>query len=752
MKKLLLLTLCILAWAGPTRAQRRGANLRDIQDRDIQRSMHEIRRFLYQKQNNADHWKEYDGSTRWSAQTGKTAFICFALIESGEDPAQAPKLQAALDWLATQQEDDTYFRASRIMAMAPLIQDREDHPYRPVVKQDVDWLNKDVLRARGAWGKNGAQHDGDNAASAMGLMALWEADRVGFPISPRLLKLAETTWIQRQKADGGWTFDAKEGITTPAMTAGALASLYLCQLALHTNSGGAPSERAMQRGWEYLREHLTDDFNKNGYLIFSLQRAGYATGRKFIGSYDWFAAGAAKFAVPNPRGRDFNGEWGELIRASFELIFLARGMSPLVFNKLAIEDERSNWNYHFCDIARFTEFMSRSFEERNLRWQVVRFKDDLNRLLDAPAMVVSDNRALDFTDEEWTMLKEYMLRGGTVFFIPINGDAAFQKSVEENLSRIFSPAAEANGQYYTWEPLPPSHKLYTLKAKIDEAKRNPMKVLSDGTRYLAFVCEEDIAKSWQSNQYEVRRHDFALGANLFFYTTGDNKLRTRQRPVFDIEGKTADASLPVAWVKHNANWYTQPYALEYLSDYLIDRQRLQLDVTTGVKLTYDTLKDYPLVWLTGSDRLHLNEEQFNALKQYLQDGGIVYFNAVGGSLAFNSTAQPIAQKLTQALGGLFGPAPVDHPLLTGRAGDYRGDVLDELQGTKFTQLQQKPIATPHNVGTIDGRIAIIYSPFGIHDTIDGHTAYGIFSYMPDSARKIAENVAIYAATAGKNKK
>ena len=45
---------------------------------------------------------------------------------------------------------------------------------------------------------------------------------------------------------------------------------------------------------------------------------------------------------------------------------------------------------------------------------------------------------------------------------------------------------------------------------------------------------------------------------------------------------------------------------------------------------------------------------------------------------------------------------------------------------------------------------IIHAGRGIHDTLDGHTAFGAKSYMPDTARDLAANIVLYAY-AGKPK-
>jgi len=41
---------------------------------------------------------------------------------------------------------------------------------------------------------------------------------------------------------------------------------------------------------------------------------------------------------------------------------------------------------------------------------------------------------------------------------------------------------------------------------------------------------------------------------------------------------------------------------------------------------------------------------------------------------------------------------------------------------------------------------IMYVPFGMHDTLDGHTAYKALSYMPATSLNLAANIILFALT------
>ena len=84
--------------------------------------------------------------------------------------------------------------------------------------------------------------------------------------------------------------------------------------------------------------------------------------------------------------------------------------------------------------------------------------------------------------------------------------------------------------------------------------------------------------------------------------------------------------------------------------------------------------------------------------------------------------------------------------MTGRCGDFRGPKLTRLQRTSAWRKVAPSASPPHRVYDRSGRIVVIHATHGVHDTLDGHTAHGALSYMPDSARDIAANVVLYALT------
>jgi len=738
---------------------------REVMDQDIDRRIDELKRFLYAYQLANGLWPNAGESRMASYQVpagGTTTIAVFALLEAGENP-KSEKMKLAVEKLAKlNPNDNLYVHAFRAMAMGQVVAMDKDSPYKQQLRGDLEWLIRHGkppnAAAAGAWGYAGPEATGDNSCSQIALLALWEADRAGVEIDAAVIRQVEKTWIRRQRTDGGWTYPgvpSEKAESTNSMTSAALASIYICRDVLYTTSGPYRYQRAIDSGWEFLAKNLKPDYYREGYLAFCVQRVGMTTGRKFIDKMDWFAVGAAEMCKPDPRGNRLqSGAYGGIVAASFELIFLARGRIPLTFNKLEHGGDEREWNYHNRDVPRFTEYMRRNFEAR-MRWQVVNVADDVQLMLDAPILLVSGIKPVAFTPAQWLKLKEYTLRGGTILFVPTKRSAPFLDSVKSELEKLYAPERRrSGGSLYEVQKLPAEHPLYSIYGGAIQRGdlQAPMWGCSDGTRMLAVVSQRDIPAAWQRRNKITGKLDYQLGTNFYLYATGYNPMRSKMRPVFVGRAEKINTRVKVARLEHEGNWFTQPYALEYLSQKLTAENRMAIDCQPGVPITAQALAGYQLAWMTGSRGYKLTDKQIADLRGYLDGGGTLFVNAVGGSREFNASAREMFRKLFEGQNVVRGTPNLASPFVTGKIGDFRGPNL--TVETKLTRTRVWQKLDPGTKGlqldtyTKDGRVVAVYAPFGIHDTLDGHTAHAALSYLPGAAMDVAANIVLYAYVHG----
>jgi hypothetical protein len=97
------------------------------------------------------------------------------------------------------------------------------------------------------------------------------------------------------------------------------------------------------------------------------------------------------------------------------------------------------------------------------------------------------------------------------------------------------------------------------------------------------------------------------------------------------------------------------------------------------------------------------------------------------------------------------PLPDDHPLYTGRIGvplgelRYRKILADELKdaGNAHWRGTDKP---PLEAITLDGRTAVIYSPYDWCCALEGDSPYSCRGYSDADGQRLALNILLYAIT------
>ena len=191
---------------------------------------------------------------------------------------------------------------------------------------------------------------------------------------------------------------------------------------------------------------------------------------------------------------------------------------------------------------------------------------------------------------------------------------------------------------------------------------------------------------------------------------------------------------------HNGDWRPDPQVIPNLSRYL--NERLGVDVVPqadALRATDPQLADHPIVYMTGHYTFRLAPDEVAALHRHLQRGGFLFAEACCGRKAFDASFRELARQLFPD--HALEPLPVSHPILTGSP------------GTPLTQVTYKPAVLAEQAGlnkpvlegvTLDGRTVIVYSPYSLGCSIDGHACFACRGVAAPDATAIAANVILYA--------
>ena len=147
------------------------------------------------------------------------------------------------------------------------------------------------------------------------------------------------------------------------------------------------------------------------------------------------------------------GREDKVIASSFALLFLSKGLAPVLINKLnyASAAERSkpdddtlpNWNLHPNDIRNLTEHISTLPRwPKLLTFQEVEMEKALaaggvGDLLQAPILYLSGTDDPNFTDAEVQLLRAYIEQGGFILAVNNCNGAGFDRGIRSLASAAF---------------------------------------------------------------------------------------------------------------------------------------------------------------------------------------------------------------------------------------------------------------------------------------------------------------------------
>ena len=692
-------------------------------------------------------WPRFQGDT-WG---GYTAIATYALLASGKSPQDA-QLAAAVKFLKTADISGVYALGMRAQVWTFLPQTPET---KQLFAKDAAAILRTLNtkgRAAGLWDYDDLSPAAgriDHSVSQFGVLGLWACAQGGATVDPKLWATFDDAWKGNQHDDGGWSYDGgadEEGKpSTHTMTAAGIATLFITQEFLPSAEGinckGNPPDEEIDNALRWMSDNFAD-VKGNNYLWYSIERIGAASGRKYFGGQDWYAAGARDVL----RSQLPNGSWktkfsgaSPVPDTALALLFLARGRAPIVMNKLDTGIS-GDWNQRPRDVANVTRWIGRQ-GERYLSWQVVDLGASAQDLLDAPILYLSGSSQLPLGEAEVAKLRQFVEDGGLILGNADCGKKAFAESFRR-LGEDMFPA-------YAFRELPPTHPILAgQQFRADKWKEKvSIQGMSNGSRELMLLLPSaDAGRAWQQRAERPKETLFQLAANVYLYAT--DKWTDRQKGqthvVKDL-GATPTKTVKVARLDVGGNWDPEPGGWRRLALVMKNEPKVGLEVTP-VKLAESQLaraSGFQVAHLTGTEPFMLNDVQRDELKQFVFGGGTLVIDAAGGSAAF---ADSIEKELVAIFGdaaaaALKAPVAPDHALFTNPAAPIK------RVGYRRTLSQRATgdLKGPRLRGiAIENRIGVIFSREDLSTGMVGHAVDGVAGYDPASATAIMRNVILYA--------
>jgi hypothetical protein len=749
----LALTAAIAVAAAPARAAVTGAQVKKAVERGVA--------YLKASQLNNGRWADYG-----NYEGGPTALAVLALATAGlskDDPA----VRAGLIALSAVPNERTYVVALKAMAFAAADPAGYKGHLQVCVDDLIRWQNDDGTWTYGS--PTRFRYHGDNSNTQFALLALHEAARAGAKVPPQAYEKSDRWFRNSQnELNGGWPYPRATGKATGTMTAVGVASLFITGGALHHGrekgyvNGAAPGcgeylqDKNIVAGLEWLARNFDRNAPPGGelqylyYWYYAFERVGVLAGMRYFGEHDWFRLGAERLVGLQ---KD-DGSWpGYFYNTPFAVLFLVKGRLPAAINKLR---RPGRWNLDQDDAKNLCIFANANkvFPEA-VGWQAVSVNAPLEQWLEAPLLYFNGHTFPEFTPEQAAKIRKFVEAGGTIFAEACCSRPEFDAGFQAFCKKHFPEYALAR--------LDASHPVYHARYKFGE-NPPPLFGLDLACRTSILYSPRDLSCLWQQAAVgdpelkDATIRAFQLGANIMVYAAGERPLRDKveivQAPeaVREPDRKTVRGAVHIAQLMHGGDWKPDPRAVANLAGLL--RDQAGLDVVAGgepIRLGEGRLFNHPVVFLTGHHRFELTAAEKNELRQYLGRGGFLFAEACCGRASFDEGLRALVKELFPK--GEFKQVNADHPLIRGGGGGGAGYDLRRLRYKPRVTAESPRLDTPVLwLLEVDKRPAIVYSPYSLGCSIEGHicgNCRGVLGRADDKdkelsdAEKLAINIVLY---------
>jgi len=786
----------------------------------VQQSIDRGVAYLRKSRTDRGGWPEYGGQS-----CGLTALCTLAMLNAGV-PSNDPDIRDSLRYLRQFAPEETYSVALQTLVFCYVGAAAD----LPRIRRNVDWLEANQMDAGsprpGSWNYGGERGRGDPSNAQFAILALGAAVDRGVAVDNDVLRLAADYWRDTQLRRGGWSYGGPRA--SGSMTCAGIGSLIIIRSALPSRvekpisccGNEERDEDAIGRGLDYLGDVFSLRANPGGellsyyYYLYAVERVGRLSGRRLIGGRDWYREGAETLAA---RQDGFQGFWqgdGAIesnrdIATAFALLFLAKGKRQVVVGRLqhpslsqqavrvggvqvrqgAPPDGPEASLSHPNALRHLVRHVQKAWG-RDLTWQTVDgTRASAADLLQTPVLVISGRTTLQFEPGLQDALKEYLDQGGTILFDAQSGDGCgnaggFQSSVLQ-LCRQWYPGA-------AMERLPPSHPVWFAETAADPSAIGDdfwMYGLGACCRTPVFYSPRSLTCRWALSDRLLVRAPIpdatrgqvtaavAIGQNVIAYATGrelKDKLEASEMLDAAQPPPPTRAAIPMAVGALGAGERQVQRALPNAAGLIRDKLAVEvIAVDRPIALSDQSLRRVGALYLHGQTEFQLDDASRDALRRYLERGGILLAAPICGSEEFERSFRREMGLILPSI--QWEPMPPDHPAWTPRFGGYdltevtirtptrRGGgsnqasdgtlLAGEGEGTtgtpggtgrgrlQFSQRRGSPLI---EVAQVDGVDSVFFSPLDLSCALESQNSVQCPGYPTVDAAQIVAGLLLYA--------
>jgi len=455
------------------------------------------------------------------------------------------------------------------------------------------------------------------------------------------------------------------------------------------------------------------------------------------------------------------------VGTSMALLFLSKGLAPVLINKLKYgprdpnrrgEVVSNDWNRHRRDVRNLVDLISGS-----PKWPKLLTSQDLDlaravesksvdSLLQAPVLFITGEEAPVFTPAELKLLKDYVQEGGFIFAAPTCTSTKFEAGFKTVVQQIVPPG---EGEL---KRLTQDHPVFKSEHPL-QADSSPLYGVDFGCRTSIMYSPEDLGCLWdywsrvdppnRNVNLKIRViRATQIGVNVMAYATGREPPAKPDAPTVTKEDTTLDSVerglLQIAQIRHDGSWNAAPRALRRLL--LALNETVAVSASTKVvdlEFSDPNIFQYPVLYIHGRNKFTAKEADRQQLRKFLGRGGVLFADSCCGSKPFDKSFREFVASLFPDK--KLERVAIEHELFSDKFGrDIRKLKRRMSEGAESGGFVVRDAEPFIEALVIDGRLAVIYSKYDISCALERQAAGNCEGYLPEDAVKLATNIIQYA--------
>ena len=421
----------------------------------------------------------------------------------------------------------------------------------------------------------------------------------------------------------------------------------------------------------------------------------------------------------------------------------------ITFSDLAMRKAGVKWETTIIDLERWVSFTNSALSQRYrfVNTDFSKFSYDPTEL---PIIYFTGWKPLPELDAATiARIRNYLLDGGTWVIHSNCGRDDFNASVRREIRRIFPDRELA--------PIPTDHPIYSAFYKIKEMRlrvdKKPfatippyLETVNIGTRAAIIFSPFDLSCGWDVEKNPIEGGKLyhqvdalKLGSNIMTYCLAEYQYGRffSHAKIYHQAGEATRDQLVIGQVVHNGDYNSTPHGLPNLLK-MIDQsttlrvqfKRVEVDPEKG------DIFGYPILYMTGLRKFSFNEATRKRLREYLDNGGVLFVDCAIGSSEFDAAfRQEIAQIYPDRK---LKPLPKNHPLFS-----FVFDTRMANLAPMARQMMGPTIEPELQVIEVEGTIPVVYSRLSLSAGWEQLPRAYNFGYADEDALKLGVNVLMY---------